>query len=98
MDLRDVFGDVPGRPDHPDFWLLSQQVLGLDATIENEPDIENIIKKYVDTDSLAYTAKQRASRVIDAGLAPEGALPLLAALYTEGFILGILVEQSRQKV
>lgn len=33
--MEDLFGENPNRPDVPEFWRLSEIVLGMDASLEN---------------------------------------------------------------
>jgi hypothetical protein len=81
----------PGAPDGPDFWRLSEVILGLDA--DSEGDIEAI---FADTgytvEALIYMATQRAMRAINEAPAPRSLDDIVAtygATWTDGFIAGI---------
>lgn len=63
-DLHDLLG-LPGRPEHEDFWALSEIVLKHDGTFEDEDaSIEDIVGDIVDPESFQYMAMQRAIRVV----------------------------------
>jgi hypothetical protein len=82
----------PGRPDHPDFWLLSQTVLDLDAQADSGQPVTDILGRYLDPDSVLYMARQRTLRAVKqprAGLAP--AMPLITGAWMDGFMAGIAV-------
>lgn len=55
----------PNRPDHPDFWLISQAVIDADAAADASQDVESVVAPLVDMKSLAYMAQQRAGRMVD---------------------------------
>lgn len=53
----------PGRPDHPDFWLLAQIIQDADAVADNATQpFEDQTGAVVDPESLRYMAMQRAMR------------------------------------
>lgn len=72
MDLNDIFGDMPNRPDHPDMWKLSQILLAQDADIvpggdqdaNEEAYAQRILAAGIDGKVLAYMATQRAYRMV----------------------------------
>lgn len=72
MDLRDVFGDMQNRPDHPDLWKLSQILLAQDGDIvpggdqdaNEEAYARRIADAGIDGEVLAYVATQRAFRMV----------------------------------
>ncbi len=91
--MKDFFGDVPGRPDHDDFWKLAEIVLGMDALMEKPDGFEDAVRAAsVDMRSLAYLAMQRAARGMQAALVPQG-----AACWLDGFIAGIRYQQRKAR-
>jgi len=83
--MTEFFGDVPGRPDHPDFWKLSAILLGMDADASDTEGFEKAVA-HVDPRSLTYTAMQRAQRTYR-GDNPDAILAI-AATWLDGFIAG----------
>lgn len=88
----------PGRPDHPDFWLLSQAVLDLDAQADAGQDAADIIGRYVNPEALIYVARQRALHaMLRRTVTGYG---LLSASWIDGFLAGMAVRhlqaQARQ--
>jgi len=84
--MQDFFGPFPGRPDHPDFWKLSEVVLSLDAPADEvgaSALLDACTKVPIDLDTVMYMATQRASRVYGASLAG-----LVAGLWIDGFMAG----------
>lgn len=100
MNLNDVFGDMPERPNHPDFWRLSSIVLKYDTRIQaaatddaKEKVWHDNVVRWVDEGSLIYMASQRAMRAL--GLETRGDLAnnvdlmvRCTTLYSEGFQFG----------
>lgn len=81
--LKDLFSDFPDRPDHPDFWKLSEIVLQLDGrAMEDESDFASTLASMMDPKSLCYMARQRAMRLLERGLVS------LTSLYIDGFAAG----------
>lgn len=81
----------PNRPDHPDFWLISQGLIEQDAQAESDPAIQNIddvTSRYVDLASVSYHALNRARFIMGAG-APERTTVKGAAMWMDGFVQGI---------
>jgi hypothetical protein len=93
MSLNDAFGDFPGRPDHPDFAMLSDVVLRQDGKIEDSSfDVETYIESMIDPPALRHMATQRARRMIGLlGLNPDNSARLVAAIagtYVDAFMTG----------
>lgn len=100
MNLDDIMGDFPARPDHPDFWRLSSIILGFDASMdeasteeERSKVFETWLAKVIDGDSLAYMAFQRAMRGLEINTGGEvianvRGLVLLSSAYMEAFLVG----------
>lgn len=87
--MEDGIPNHPGRPDHPDFWKLSEIILEMDGKFsEGEgEDFEAFIREQIDVDSVTYMALQRALRLQGRGL------DSIAAIYLEAFIVGRTFER-----
>lgn len=86
----------PNRPQHEDFWRLSEIILQLDAEAQATGviDISDVVQKLVgaDLDSIHYMAVQRALFIRGAaGLGTEQ----MAAGWIDGFLAGVLFQQRR---
>jgi hypothetical protein len=87
----------PGRPDHPDFWLIVQAVLDTDAAADSRQAFNDIIGRYADPDSVAYMASQRALRLMRAGQ-PAGVMARQAQLgagWIDGFLAGAAFQRAK---
>jgi hypothetical protein len=85
--MDDAFGKIPGRPDHPDFWKLSQIVLRTDGRLEADPDaFRSTVSSVIDLESLTYFARQRVMRLFPGQ--PERSTIALMSLYMDAFIMG----------
>lgn len=99
--MDEVFGKRPKRPDHPDFWRISEILLANDgameaATGQDEKDVEwrRRVESVVDIESATYAGIQRALR-LGAAIDPRGYLPLkaraaIAALWVDAFVTGAM--------
>lgn len=85
--------DFTGRPDHPDFWLLSEIVQDLDAA-SDDVDIDRLIAPTIDPESLVYVAIQRILRAM---MAVKGYIDpdMLAALWVDAFTAGALYQKRK---
>lgn len=54
--------NFPNRPDHPDFWLISQALIDTDAQADSGQSFPDITGRIVDVASVMYAAEQRAMR------------------------------------
>lgn len=101
MNLSDIFGEMPHRPDNPDFWRLSSIILRLDGLIDSQPDedakeeaYEGNLARWIDhQDALVYMAFQRAARAANAPTVADvrkqmGTITRMMALYAEAFQVG----------
>lgn len=100
MNLNDIFGNFPNRPDHSDFWRISSILLKLDARMEEAKSTgdqdkvwEDNVARWIDSDSLNYSAMQRAFRPL--GVQTRGDLIkvqdkviMLNVMWQEGFQIG----------
>lgn len=73
MNIDDILGNFPQRPDHQHFWRLSNIILKLDdrmdsAITKDEKDAvwTDNVGRWVDESSVTYMAVQRAYRVAGA--------------------------------
>jgi hypothetical protein len=84
----------PDRPDHPDFWKLSNTVLQHDGKVE-DPDFDLLtyIATIVDPASLRYFIEQRVGNFVQQA-APMvtlvGAEPAVQSLWMDAFLVGVL--------
>lgn len=100
MSHNNLFGNFPLRPDHPDFWRISSILLKLDGRMEaatTEDEREKVwadnVARWVDGDTLNYSAMQRAFRPL--GIRTQADLVkhqdrviLLNVMWQEGFQIG----------
>jgi hypothetical protein len=84
----------PNRPNHPDFWLMSQAIVDTDAQSETGQAAPDIMGRLVDVESLTYVAEQRALRAAPrletGGLVfrnPQN-MSILAGLWIDAFVAG----------
>lgn len=90
--MDDVFGARSARPNHPDFWRLSEIMLKNDGRMEaasdadKEPVWQTTVSQFVDINSLSYLAVNRAIKA--AGPKRLELIPVLSALFLDGFIAG----------
>lgn len=96
--MEDVFGSNPRRPEHPDFWRLSEVMLGMDAGFDetaDEPTKARLFEKrfegVVDRASVVYIAEQRVLRVAGRPRNPSQVVQqaLLAGLWVDAFLAGV---------
>lgn len=90
----------PDRPQHPDFWKLSEIALRLDGKAnEGGQTMPEIVTELsvVDLASLEYLALNRAGTALLAiGMPLENVLQsMLAAAMVDGFTIGVLFERQR---
>lgn len=89
-------GHFPARPDHPDFWKLSDVVLQHDGLTE-EPsfDMRSHIATVLDPESLLYLVDQRVRRQLERS--PHGPLITAQALWLDAFMVGVAFAQQHPK-
>jgi hypothetical protein len=92
--MNEAFGNFPDRPDHPDFWKLSEIVLGLDGAIEEAErtggsDVfHDLATEHCDLRSQLYMATQRVQRFL-LELGPVDGAMLAASAWIDGFQVGV---------
>lgn len=96
--------DFPNRPQHPDFWWLSDHVLAMDDASEDQPGFsvgDALAGLPIDPTSLTYFAQNRAMLAVNLATATSDLpnLPmtnrlrlivtsLVAGAYIDAFVLG----------
>lgn len=50
----------PNRPDHPDYWQLSEVLVTHDAEMDTGGNFDDAVGRYIDLPSLAYAANNQA--------------------------------------
>ena len=85
----------PYRPDHPDFWLLSEAVKGNDARADAGIDLRAILATYADPASVTYMAEARIQRFgAQLSLTSSTRLALQAA-WLDAFTAGVRFQQLK---
>lgn len=79
------------RPDHPDFWLVSQTLIDNDTAMDQATDkqvaFRATVNAVVDIDSLEYAAGQRVLRAF--GPVSDGRMrAALMSLWMDAFVAG----------
>jgi len=83
----------PDRPDHPDFWRLSETILYMDGAAESGQSYDEIMDKHMDAESLIYMADQRVRRAM---MSQASASEIVMALYLDAFALGYLTAVGKE--
>lgn len=78
----------PDRPQHEDFWIISQALRDHDAAAD-AGKFKDLFKDIVDMNSLNYAAFQRSLRI---GAGSGG-----AALFMDGFMAGYAFAKAKLK-
>jgi hypothetical protein len=86
----------PSRPQHPDFWRLSEVVLKLDGdSTEGRRPLKASAEGRIDLASLAYLASQRVGLLEQrVGELPDNVRASLAAMFLTGVLTGIEFERA----
>jgi len=80
------------RPDHDDFWLMSEVVLDLDAAADDRIAMERIIGG-IDLPSLAYMSTHRV--VHGLGMVKANPVAALGGAWIDGFMAGVNFQKRR---
>lgn len=84
----------PDRPQHPDFWRISEVVLQHDGdAVEAGRSMEEIVKDTVDLESLTYFAMQRAGTYCQAMGLPKDFETLVGSVWMDAFMAGARYEE-----
>jgi hypothetical protein len=102
--MDEVFGQRRHRPNHPDFWRISEVILGMDADFDpmNPPEGDRDalwrakVLAVVDVDSVMYMAAHRVMRGFGspADVAEARRQATIVALYMDAFIAGVKFQQA----
>lgn len=87
--------DFPTRPQHDDFWMMSDIVIKLDRDIHTQhKGIPEVFDDDLDIDvySAEYMAVQRGMRAIDVTEAP---MTLSTLSWLDGFTVGVLFARKK---
>ena len=85
----------PDRPQHEDFWRLSQTALWLDGRAKE--DLEDVTADFVDVESVEYMAEQRADLLLQAlgfNHSPRSLKVLVTSCILGGIVHGIAFEKA----
>jgi ribosomal protein S27AE len=90
----------PGRPEHDDFWLISQALIDQDAAAASGQPFTELAGRYIDLESALYVARQRAQRSLVISRLPITAASLtrMAGLWIDGFLAGMAVQNLKHRV
>lgn len=93
---RDRF---PDRPDHPDFWKLSEAVLWLDGRAnEGHQSAPEIAAEFIDPDALQYVARHRVAMARQTlGFQNEAEFVVSLAMWTDAFVAGCKFQANKEK-
>jgi hypothetical protein len=84
----------PNRPEHPDFWLLSQVLIDNDAVADSGESFEDIMARYIDVESVAYAVNQRALRAVGP-MATNAVRAKYGAVWLDGFLAGVRYQHAK---
>lgn len=100
--MEEVFGRQSVRPTHPDFWRISEVMLGLDAGFD-EPGNDDVKERLwhertsavVDVESITYMAMQRVFMALGrpANRAEAIKMSTIVALVVDSFVAGATFQQ-----
>lgn len=79
--------NYPDRPDHPDFWKISEALIAMDKWAETDMPLDQTIG--VDPRSVLYAAAQRAQRAYSTITQFKNTLSMGKLLWMDGFAAGI---------
>ena len=87
------------RPEHPDFWLMSEVMLDLDDAATDVGIDRTVGTDDVDMESLLYSAMQRALRIImQNGDAPDPKnMTQFSACWIDAFVIGMHFHKRKAK-
>ena len=86
------------RPDHADFWLISEALIDQDAQADSGQSVMDILGRMIHPDSVIYAADQRALRVtlLLPGIAlNDVTAATLRGLWVDGFLAGMQVQAKK---
>ena len=86
----------PDRPQHPDFWRLSESALLLDGRTDSGQSVDKAMSEYVDPESALYVVQQRTDAfLVQMGYTdpPTSLKLLLRTAMLSGLVHGIVFEK-----
>lgn len=88
--------EFPDRPDHPDFWLISEALLDADAQADAGQGTKDILGRMINAESVSYAAIQRAQLAVARSRisVKPSQIPVLAAMWLEGMMIGMQVQRK----
>lgn len=102
FDMPRIDPRFPNRPQHKDFWLLSDIELDLDGRIdhltdpgERQEEFTKVIKEVIDLDSLMYMSRGRVLAAISRGLYFDQSG--MNSMYIDGFLAGAHFARKQNK-
>jgi hypothetical protein len=95
--------DFPLRPEHPDFWAMSEIVLDFDHKAAADPEgaFEQVMSEAgIDMGSVIYMGMQRAMRVLGVDtqakiIEQHELLMKMTTLYAEALVVGTHIKERR---
>ena len=85
----------PDRPNHPDFYLISQALIDTDARADAGEDLGSIVSDVVDPASLLYAADQRALRM--APFASQAESAKMKSIWIDAFNAGAVYRDLKAR-
>lgn len=55
---------MPKRPNHPDYWALSEVLVSHDAEMDQGGNMEDALARFIDVESLTYAAVNQAGMLV----------------------------------
>lgn len=103
MNAPKIDPEFPDRPQHPDFWALSEAVCSVDKYAGTGKTVADVLDDaHFDADSLIYMARQRARRMLahakGGDVANEQMVASLAAVWIDGCLAGLKVGDERSTI
>jgi hypothetical protein len=98
--IQDAFGDMPQRPDTPEFWALMEIIYKFDGRVveaqgedAKEAAFTSAFEGIIDPKVVAYTGFQRALRVLNITtrgevMANMATVAAIASAWMEAFAMG----------
>lgn len=78
----------PRRPQHSDYWLISQALVDTDAQADMGEEGGDIMGRIVDPESLTYAAEERAKLMVRHAPLLHRQQTELAAMWVDAFVAG----------
>ena len=83
------------RPNHPDFWKMSEVVVALDAEAELQ-GFEAVIRPIIDVEVLFYMARQRVMRCTQIAMAAGNPFAAPDVTWVDAFVAGVRWAEKRK--